>query len=97
MTLRSKSCTLEVDLEYTEELHNLHNDYPLAPENVFVNVVSKVIPNLNNKTQYLVHYTVLQFYLKHCLRLTKIHRPWMKNQICITFAWCKPVANFDFA
>ena len=26
------SCILEVDLEYPEPLHNLHNDYPLAPE-----------------------------------------------------------------
>ena len=23
---------LEVDLEYSKELHELHNDYPLAPE-----------------------------------------------------------------
>ena len=26
-----RSCTLEVDLEYPKELHDLHNDYPLAP------------------------------------------------------------------
>ena len=26
------NCILEVDLEYPEQLHNLHNDYPLAPE-----------------------------------------------------------------
>ena len=26
------SCILEVDLEYPKELHDLHNDYPLAPE-----------------------------------------------------------------
>lgn len=25
-------CFLEVDLEYPKELHDLHNDYPLAPE-----------------------------------------------------------------
>jgi len=27
-----KVLILEVDLEYSKELHNLHNDYPLAPE-----------------------------------------------------------------
>ena len=27
-----KGLILEVDLEYPEELHNLHNDYPLAAE-----------------------------------------------------------------
>ena len=28
----SRACILEVDLEYPKELHDLHNDYPLAPE-----------------------------------------------------------------
>ncbi|WAQ98596.1 hypothetical protein MAR_022969 [Mya arenaria] len=30
---------------------DLHNDYPLAPEQVTVNKVEKLIPNLNNKTK----------------------------------------------
>ena len=28
----SKGCVLQVDLEYPKELHELHNDYPLAPD-----------------------------------------------------------------
>ena len=28
------SCFLEVDLDYPEQLHDLHNNYPLAPESV---------------------------------------------------------------
>ena len=28
------SCILEVDLEYPEQLHHLHNDYHLVPERV---------------------------------------------------------------
>ena len=27
-----KAVILEVDMEYQQELHDLHNDYPLAPE-----------------------------------------------------------------
>ena len=44
------SCILEDHLEYAEQLHNLHNDYPLAPEHVKIGNVEKLIPNLNNKT-----------------------------------------------
>ena len=31
-----KGVILEVDLEYPEELHDLHNEYPLAPEKILV-------------------------------------------------------------
>ena len=43
---------LDVDLEYPEKLHELHNDYPLAPENLlFVviccrNIVKKMLINM---------------------------------------------------
>ena len=39
MSIKKKSDVgyfLEVDLEYPDELHELHNDYPLAPEKLAV-------------------------------------------------------------
>ena len=36
---RSERYILEVDLEYPDELHNLHNDYSLAQEKLVVYVV----------------------------------------------------------
>ena len=40
---KNHSCILEVDLEYPKELHDLHNEYPLAPERLTVNKVEKLI------------------------------------------------------
>ena len=34
----SNGCVLEVDLEYPKELHELHNDYPLASDKIEINV-----------------------------------------------------------
>ena len=59
------SCILEVDIEYPEQLHNLHNDYPLAPGHVTIGNAEKQIPNLNNKTHYEVHYQNLKLYERH--------------------------------
>ena len=73
---------LEVVLEYPHELHELHNNYPLAPEKLDVSInmllnyckkiakyeikvgyVKKLIPNLGNKTNYVIDYRNLQLYL----------------------------------
>ena len=67
------SCILEVELEYPKSLHDLHNDYPLAPEQIVVNKVSKLIPNLGDKKKYILHYENLKQYLKLGLKLTHIH------------------------
>ena len=84
------SCILEVDLEYPKSLHDLHNDYPLAPEQIMVNKTSKLIPNLGNKKKYVLHYENLKQYLKLGLKLTHIHRgikfkesPWLEKYISL--------------
>ena len=48
--------------------------------------VKKLIPNLNNKTNYIVHYRNLQLYLSLGMKLAKIHKAvkfkqydWMKS------------------
>ena len=73
-TWENYSCILEVDLEYPRSLHDLHSDYPLAPEQIEVNKVDKLIPNLWNKKKYVLHYENLKQYLSLGLKLTHIHR-----------------------
>ena len=82
------SCFLEVNLEYPEDLHNLHSDYPLAPERIKIGNVEKLIPNLNNKTNYVVHSENLKLYESLGLKITKIHRgikfeesAWLENTL----------------
>ena len=68
-------CILEVDLEYPEELHDQHNDYPLCPERVECDHgVKKLIPNLRHKNNYVIHYKKLMQCLRLGMKLKKIHR-----------------------
>ena len=84
-----KGLILEVDLEYPQELHDIHNDYPVAPEKVKVSnnmlsayckkiaekykisigLVSKLIPTLRDKKEYVLHYRNLQLYLDLGLKI----------------------------
>ena len=82
-------CILEVDLEYPENLHDRHNDYPLCPEKVKCkNGVEKLIPNLRDKKKYVLHYKNLIQCLDMGLKIKHIHKGikfvesnWMKPYI----------------
>ena len=108
---REKGYILEVDLEYPAALHDLHSDYPVAPERKTVakeelspysqqlleelklkgKPTEKLIPNLNDKSKYVVHYYNLQQYLQLGLKLTKIHRAIVFNQS----KWLQPYISFN--
>ena len=67
-------CILEEGMEYPEELHDLHNDCPLALERVMVDRVEKLIPNGNAKSRYVIHHRNLKQCIALGMKLTKIHR-----------------------
>ena len=68
--------------------------------NIKVGDVKKLIPNLDNKTKYVLHYKNLQLYLSLRMILTKIHRvlqfkqsDWMKRYIDFNTERRKNAAN----
>ena len=71
--LKGTGASLCVDLKYPEELHDLINDYPLAPEKLLINGVEKLASNLGDKFGYHLTYDILLFYLEKGLVLKKVH------------------------
>ena len=78
----------EVDLDYSESLWDLHNDYPLAPEKVKIDKMDKLICSFLPKKHYVLHYKNLKQYLQEGMILKKVHRgikfkqsPWMEPYI----------------
>lgn len=81
---------LEVDLLYPESLHGEHNDLPFCPEKCIPpgGKTKKLVSNLYNKYNYVIHYVHLKKCLEHGLILRKIHRvitfrqsPYLKQYI----------------
>ena len=101
-------------------MHDLHNDYPLAPDTLEISQnmlskyclnigneygikiggVNKLVPNLGNKSKYVVHYKKFQSYLLLRMKLTKTHRilkfkqsGWLKKYIDFNTDKRKNAAN----
>jgi hypothetical protein len=100
---------IECDLDYPAELHDLHNDYPLAvevlsPKDEWLSPyqkdllttrklieTDKLVPNLNPKERYVLHYRNLQLYLELGMHITKIHRILSFSQS----AWMEPYIELN--
>ena len=67
-------CVLEVDLEYPAELHDFHNDFPLAPELMEVGGIFKLIPNLKDKEKMVLDGRNLKLFLSLGMKLKNIRR-----------------------
>ena len=114
MKIKNNSSTgyvLEIDLEYSQELYDIHKYYPLAPEkvnipkewlsddflkianvhNITTGTVKKLVPNLMNKNNYVIHYRNLQQCLELGMKLKKIHTILKFKQS----DWMRPYIHFN--
>ena len=46
---------LKVDVQYLKKIHELHNDLPFLPERMKIEKVEKLVANLHDKTEYVIH------------------------------------------
>ena len=82
---------LEVDVQYLENLCELHNDLPLLPERMKIEKVKKLVANLHDKTEYVIHIRNLKQSLNHGLVLKKVHKVITFNQN----AWLKQYIDIN--
>ena len=62
---------LEVDAQYSGKLHDLHNDLPYLLERMKIKKIEKILPNLNDKKEYVEYIKNLKQVLNHELVLKK--------------------------
>ena len=86
-----KGYILEVDVEYPKHLHDLHSDLPFLPERMKIDKCSKLVCNLYDKKDYVVHIRSLKQALNHGLILKKVHRVIQCNKK----AWLKAYIDMN--
>ena len=82
---------LEVDVQCPEKLHDLHNDLPFLNKRMKIEKVEKLVTNLQDKTEYVIHIRNLKQALNHGLILKKVHREIKFNQKF----WLKPYIDMN--
>ena len=68
-----KGYIFEVNIEYPKSLHNLHSDLPFLARKMKIKNCNKLVCNLNDKKEYVVHIKAVKQALNHGLTLRVIH------------------------
>ena len=91
---------LYVDVKYPNELHENLNELPSLTARMKIGRVEKLVPNLKDKKEYVVHIKALDQGLKHGLKLKKVYRviefqqsKWMKAYIMLNTRLRKDAKN----
>ena len=63
---------LEIDVQYPEKLLDLYNDLPFLLERMKIEKVEKLVANLHDKEEYVIHILNLKQALNHGLVLKKV-------------------------
>ena len=86
--INDKGYVIEANVDYPQELHDLHSDMPFLPERMVINKTKKLVCNLHNKKNYVAHIKMLKQALDHGWKLRKVHRViefdqevWLKKYI----------------
>ena len=58
---------LEADGQGLEKLHERYNDFPFLPERMKIEKVEKLVANLHDKAEYVIHIRNLKQVLNHGL------------------------------
>ena len=64
---------LEVDVQYFEKLHDLHNYWLFLPKRITIEIVQNVVANLRDKNEYVFQPKNLKQALNHGLVLKKVY------------------------
>ena len=60
--------------KYVKKLHKLHNDLPFLPKRMKIEKVGKLVANLHDKTDYVIHIRNLKQTYNHGLFFKKFHK-----------------------
>ena len=95
-----KGYILEVDIEYSKNLHTLYSDLPFLPERMKIQKCIKLACTVQDKENYAIHISALKKAFNHGLVLKKVHRmiqfdqeDWLKPYIKMNIDYRKDAKN----